>query len=149
MRYQPINRGTSHFVTLGTAVWNYYQQNQDSEDSDGYESDSDDGPYWRVALQTNKGKGVYPEEEYEYEDEDEYYAEPAYEAYPVQRTSTRIANARERASQMPGRVPPPRQKFEGVFPPPRKDRNRPAANPPAQPPPEPVQRPALPPPPQQ
>ena len=84
MRYQPVNRGTSHFVTLGTAVQNYYQQNQDSEDSDGYESDSDDGPYWHVALQTNRGKEVYPEEEYEYEDENGYYAEPAYEAYPVQ-----------------------------------------------------------------
>jgi hypothetical protein len=131
-------------------VHNYYQQDQDDdEDSDGYESDSDDGPYWRVALNTQRRHKAYVgeeyEDEYEKEDEDEedYYEDPAYEVYPAERSSTRIAEARERASRMPGKAPP-REKFEGVFPPPRKE--RPIAKPPTQPPPQPIpaQRPAPP-----
>jgi hypothetical protein len=150
LSYRPAPEPTSNFVTLGADVHNYYQQDQDDdEDSDGYESDSDDGPYWRVALNTQRRHKAYVgeeyEDEYEKEDEDEedYYEDPAYEVYPAERSSTRIAEARERASRMPGKAPP-REKFEGVFPPPRKE--RPIAKPPTQPPPQPIpaQRPAPP-----
>jgi hypothetical protein len=150
LSYRPAPEPTSNFVTLGADVHNYYQQDQDDdEDSDGYDSDSDDGPYWRVALNTQRRHKAYVgeeyEDEYEKEDEDEedYYEDPAYEVYPAERSSTRIAEARERASRMPGKAPP-REKFEGVFPPPRKE--RPIAKPPTQPPPQPIpaQRPAPP-----
>jgi hypothetical protein len=145
LSYRPAPEPTSNFVTLGADVHNYYQQDQDDdEDSDGYESDSDDGPYWRVALNTQRRHKAYVGEEYEEEyekeeeDEEDYYEDPAYEVYPAERSSTRIAEARERASRMPGKAPP-REKFEGVFPPPRKEQ-------PTQPPPQPIpaQRPAPP-----
>jgi len=134
LSYRPAPAPASNLVTLEADVQNYYQQvHYDDEDSDGYESDLDDGPYWQVALNTCPRYKAYQNEEYEYdyeddEEEEDYYAEPAYEVYPAERSSTRIAAAREKASQMPGKVPP-KQKFEGVFPPPRKV--QPTANPPA------------------
>ena len=58
------------------------------------ESDSDNKPYWQVSLNTKSGRRAYVNKEYEYEENDEkedededdegYYAEPAYEAYPVE-----------------------------------------------------------------
>jgi len=53
LSYRPAPAPASNLVTLEADVQNYYQQvHYDDEDSDGYESDSDDGPYWQVALNT-------------------------------------------------------------------------------------------------
>ena len=133
LSYRPAPAPASNLVTLEANVQNYYQQvHYDDDDSDGYESDLDDGPYWQMALNTHPRYKAYQNEEYEHdyeddEEEEDYYAEPAYEVYPAERSSTHIAAAKEKASQMSGKVPP-KQKFEEVFPPPRKV--QPTANPP-------------------
>ena len=85
----------------------------------------DDGPYWKVTLQTAQDNRNYGEEEYDDYGEYGYYADPAYQTYPAERTSTHIGEARDKASRIPTR-PPPRQKFEGVFPPPHKNQAKPA-----------------------
>jgi len=120
MHFRPVGVPSSNLVTLGNEVQNYYQQVQYQEDSDeGYESEEDGGPYWKLSLQANQDYGNYEEEEYELDEEGGNYAEPVYPVYPVERSSTRIAEAREKASRMPGKTPP-KEKFEGVFPPSRK-----------------------------
>jgi len=154
MSFRPMGVATSNFATLNNEIQDYYRQARFEEDSGGgYGSDEDDGPYWKVALQTaqdNKIKEVeYEDIEYENNGEYGYYADPCYPAYPVERSSTHIAEAREKASRLPSKTPP-KQKFEGVFPPPCKNQFRPGQNlPPKQvapqpapvPPPQPVQPP--------
>lgn len=146
MSYRPAPAPASNLVTLGADVHDYYHQDQyEDEDSDGYETDSDDGPYWQVSLNTQPRHRANVNEEYKDEDEEEeeeedYYAEPAYEIYPVEQFSTQIAEAREKASRMPGKIPP-QQKFEGAFPPPQKE--QPLTKPPSQQTqPVPIQKPA-------
>lgn len=96
---------------MGADVYNYYQQNHCAEDSNGYESDSDNeednGPYWKVSLHANQQQPAYANNYHEDEEED-YYAEPAYEVYPAERSSTQIAQAHEKASQIPEKAPPDR-----------------------------------------
>jgi len=45
-----------------------------------------------------------------------YYAKPAYEVYLAKQFNTWIVAAKEKALQMPGKMPP-KQKFKGIFPP--------------------------------
>ncbi len=126
MSLRPRGMPSSNLVTLEDDVQNFYHQAQQYQDSEvEYETDDDDGPYWKVAMQTAQDNRNYGEEEYEDYGEYGYYADPDYQTYPAERTSTRIAEARDRASRIPTR-PPPRQKFEGVFPPPRKNQVKPA-----------------------
>jgi len=143
MSLRPMGETSSNFVTLNNDIQNYYQQVDYDEDSDDeYELDEDEGPYWKIALQTAQDNRIYEDDEYENE-EDGYYIDPSYYAYPAERSSTRIAEAREKASRLPSRTPP-KQKFEGVFPPPRKNQVKAGQNlPPKQVVPQlpPVQRP--------
>ena len=66
------------------------------------------------------------------EEDDGYYMDPTYYSYPAERSSTRIAEAREKTSRIPSKTPP-KQKFEGVYPPPRKNLVRPSQNVPPKP----------------
>ena len=68
LSYKPAPAPASNLVILEADVQNYYQQvHYDDEGSDGYESDSDDGPYWQVALNTRPRYKAYQNEEYEYD----------------------------------------------------------------------------------
>ena len=119
MTHRPLRTAANNLVTLEDEVQNYYQEvHYQEETDDEYESDEDEGPYWRTALHTAKQGKTYEEEEYEYSD-DEDCDDIYYHAYPAERTSTRIAEAREKSSKLPSK-PQPKQRFEGVFPPPRK-----------------------------
>ena len=75
----------------------------------------------RNTLHTNHCQRAFQEDykNYSEEEEEEYYAEPAYEVYLAEQSSTRIAEAHKKASCLPAKAPP-WQKFEGVFPPPCK-----------------------------
>src|SRR6267378_7909882 len=101
----------------------HYQEESDDE----YESDEDEGPYWRTALHTAKHDNTFEDEEYEYEEEDEGCDDIYYQAYPAERTSTRISEARDKSSKLPMK-PQPKPRFEGVFPPPRKNPVKPTQN---------------------
>jgi hypothetical protein len=130
MSLRPIGVASSNLVTLGNDIQSYYEQVHYKEDSDdGYESEEDDGPYWKVALQTAQNDQYYEEDEY---NDDGYYAEPIYKAYPAEWSSTHISEAREKAARLPNK-PLPKQRFEGVFPPPLKKPARPTQNTPAKP----------------
>jgi hypothetical protein len=60
MHFRPVGVPSSNLVTLGNEVQNYYQQVQYQEDSDeGYESEEDGGPYWKLSLQANQNYGNY------------------------------------------------------------------------------------------
>ncbi len=126
MSFRPIGVASSNLITLDNEVQNYYHQVQYDSD-DEYESEEEEGPYWKIALQTTQDYGSYEEEEYENEGEYGYYVDPTYQAYPAERSSTRIAEAREKASRMPIKASP-KVKFEGVFPPSRKIQNKPGQN---------------------
>src|SRR6266446_5891620 len=80
---------------------------------EGYQSEEDGRPYWKVSPQANQDYGNY-EKEYEL-DEGGHYAEPVYPVYPVEHSNTCIAEAQEKASRILGKTPP-KEKFEGVFP---------------------------------
>jgi hypothetical protein len=137
LTHRPTRMPVSNLVTLDSEIQNYYQQAHYDEDSDD-ESEEDDGPYWKVSLKATQDSPGYEEEE----DED-IYADPTYQVYPAERSSTRIAEARNKASKVPAKGPP-KQKFEGVFPP-RKNQplEKPVQNfPPKQVRPPPVPAPA-------
>src|SRR6266568_2880939 len=127
MTHRPFRTATNNLVTLEDEVQNYYQQVHYQEESEEYESDEDEGPYWRTALHTAKHHNTYEDEEYEYEEEDEGCDDIYYQAYPAERTSTRISEARDKSSKLPMK-PQPKSRFEGVFPPPRKNPVKPTQN---------------------
>ena len=115
LMHRPTRMPVSNLVTLDSEIQNYYQQTQYDADSDDESEDDDDGPYWKVSLQATQHSQGHEEE-----DDDDFYADPAYQVYPAERSSTRIAEARNKASKLPAKGPL-KQKFEGVFPPSRKN----------------------------
>ena len=85
MSLRPRGMPTSNLVTLEDEVQDYYRQVQYYQESeDEYETDEDDGPYWKVALQTAQDNRNYGEEEYDNYGEYGYYADPAYQTYPAE-----------------------------------------------------------------
>jgi len=133
MTHRSIRTAASNLITLEDEVQNYYQQvNYQEESDEGYESDEDEGPYWKTALHTSQGNRTYEEEQYEDEDDYGYYVDPTYQSYPAERSSTRIAEACENSSRLPIK-PQPKQRFEGVYPPQRKTQIRPGQNLPTKP----------------
>ena len=85
MSLRPRGMPTTNLVTLGDDIHNYYQQVQYYQDSEEEnETEDDDGPYWRLALQTAPEERNYGEEEYEDYGQYGYYTDPAYQAYPAE-----------------------------------------------------------------
>src|SRR6266581_6348723 len=121
---RPLRTAANNLVTLEDEVQNYYQQFHYQESDDEYDSEEDDGPYWRTALHTTKHGNAYQNEVYDYEADSEECDDTYYHAYPAERTSTRISEARDKSSRLPSK-PQPKPRFEGVFPPPRKNPVRP------------------------
>jgi hypothetical protein len=103
----------SNLITLDNEIQNYYQQAQYDGDSEEESEDDNEGPYWKVSLQTTQHSQEYEDEE----EEEDFYADPAYQVYPTEHSSTRISEAQNKASKVPIKGPL-KQKFEGVFPPP-------------------------------